>query len=104
MEYKMNKIILEGLGNHYTKQVTKYEIKINDIINIGQYSGKCKVIKITNNYIKVYYFHGNYNQKLTLNNLFTPIKKFKELKDSYIIKDKKDQNFGKDFRYIPIKY
>ena len=45
----------------------------------------------------------NYNQKLTLNNLFTPIKQFKELKDSYIIKDKKDKNFGKDFRYIPIK-
>ena len=46
----MNKIILEGLGNHYTKQVTKYEIKVNDIININEYSGKCKVIKITNKY------------------------------------------------------
>ena len=99
----MNKIILEGLGNHYTKQVTKYEIKINDIINVGEFHSKCKVIKITNDYIKVYRKYGNYNQKLTLNNLFTPIKQFKELKDSYIIKDKKDKNFGKDFRYIPIK-
>ncbi len=99
----MNKTILEGLGDHYNKQVTKYVIKVNDIINVGEFHSKCKVIKITNKYIEVYYFHGNYNQKLTLNNLFTPIKQFKKLKDSYIIKDKKDKNYGKDFRFIPIK-
>tara|TARA_Y100001973_G_C5148012_1_gene306503 strand:- start:78 stop:383 length:306 start_codon:yes stop_codon:yes gene_type:complete len=98
----MDHIILEGLGNHYTKNITKYKIKINDIINIGEFYSKCKVIKITNDYIEVYKKYGDYNQKLTLNNLFTPIKEFKELKDSYIIKDKKDKNYGKDFRFIPL--
>tara|TARA_R100000655_G_scaffold77299_1_gene116435 strand:- start:492 stop:788 length:297 start_codon:yes stop_codon:yes gene_type:complete len=96
----MNKIILDGLGNHYTKQVTKYEIKVNDIINVNEFHSKYKVIKITNNYIEVCCKYGNYNQKLTLNNLFTPIKEYKELQESYIIKDKKDKNYGKDFRFI----
>jgi hypothetical protein len=98
MKYKL----LTGLGNHYTKQVTKYKIKVNDIINVGVSHSKCKVIKITNDYIEVYRKYGDYNQKLTLNNLFTPIKEFKELKESYIIKDKKDKNYGKDFRFIPL--
>ena len=98
----MNKIILNGLGNHYTKQVTEYKIKINDIINVGEFHNKCKVIKITNDYIEVYRKYGDYNQKLTLNNLFTTIKEFKELKESYIIKDKKDKNYNKDFRFISL--
>ena len=97
----MNKIILTGLGNHYTKQVKEYEIKINDIVNINEFHNKGKVIKITNHYIEVK--RKDYNQKLTLNNLFTPIKEFKELKESYIIKDKNDKNYGKDFRFIPIE-
>ena len=44
-----------------------------------------------------------YKQKKTLNNLFTPYNEFKSLKDSYIIKDKKDINYGKDFRFIPLE-
>ena len=72
----MNKTILTGLGNHYTKQVTKYEIKVNDVVNINEFHNKAKVTKITNNYIEVLYNNKkcNYKQKLTLNNLFTPIK------------------------------
>ena len=100
----MKKIILEGLGNHYTKKATKYEIKINDIVNINEFHNKAKVVAINNNYIDVLYNNKkcNYRQKLTLNNLFTPIKEFRELKESYIIKDKKNKNYGKDFRFIPL--
>ena len=100
----MNNIILEGLGNHYTKNITKYKIKVNDVININEHYNKCKVTKINNNYIEVLFNNKkcNYKQKLTLNNLFTPIKEFKELKESYIIKDKKDKNYCKDFRFIQL--
>ena len=95
--YKCNKIdkmiIKNALIEFYHENIKKG--------NNQNYKNSVKyLITIIKQEIKKY---GNYNQKLTLNNLFTPIKEFKELKDSYIIKDKKDKNFGKDFRYIPIK-
>ena len=101
MEY----IIVEGLKNNWKLfGIKKYKIKVNDIININEFHNKCKVTEINNNYIEVLYNNKkcNYKQKLTLNNLFTPVKEFKELKESYIIKDKKDKNYSKDFRFIPL--
>tara|TARA_Y100001938_G_scaffold127933_1_gene181265 strand:+ start:7 stop:282 length:276 start_codon:yes stop_codon:yes gene_type:complete len=72
--YKMKKeIITQGYNFKY------YNIKINDIVNIGSFHNKAKVITITNDYIEVCYKMKNnnsYNQKITLNNLITPIKEY----------------------------
>ena len=72
--YKMKKeIITQGYNFKY------YNIKINDIVNIGSFHNKAKVITITNDYIEVCYKMKNnnsYNQKITLNNLITPIKDY----------------------------
>ena len=98
-------IKLKGLKNHYKKQGLKeYNIKIGDKVNIGNYWLSGIVTEIGKDYIEILMGKKiKYKQKKTLNGLFTPYNEFKTLQDSYIIKDKKDLNYGKDFRYIPLE-
>ena len=98
-------IKLKGLKNQWKKQGLKeYNIKIGDKINIGNYWLSGIVTEIGKDYIEILMGKKiKYKQKKTLNGLFTPYNEFKTLQDSYIIKDKKDLNYGKDFRYIPLE-